>query len=195
MFLLFIDVCFVCIHCHGCLFLFIYVWLLGSLLLRAALLWQWRVGTARQLQRAGFSLWWALQLQSIEATDFSSCSIGAQDCGSQALEHAGFRSGGVGAVEVPGLQGCGLWAQLFCGRQNLTGPGIEPMFLALASGFLSTAPTGMFLKRPKSSCPRNIHSPSSSFNRLFFPVSQQKQLFLIIYNNCLFKKIKLYIKV
>ena len=29
MFLLFIDVCFVCIHCHVCLFLFIYVWLLG----------------------------------------------------------------------------------------------------------------------------------------------------------------------
>ena len=53
---------------------------------------------------------------------------GLRSCGSRALEH-GLRS--------PGAQ---TW--LLCGMVNLPGPGLEPVFPALAGGFLSTIPPG-----------------------------------------------------
>ena len=47
-------------------------------------------------------------------------------CGSQALESR--------------LSSCGAWAQLLCSMWYLPGPGLEPMSLALAGRFLTTAP-------------------------------------------------------
>ena len=49
-------------------------------------------------------------------------------CGSQALEHR--------------LSSCGVRAQLLCSMWVLPGPGIEPVSLALAGGFLTTVPPG-----------------------------------------------------
>ena len=40
------------------------------------------------------------------------------------------------------LSSCGAWAQLLWGMWNLPGPGIEPMYPALAGEFLSTVPPG-----------------------------------------------------
>ena len=45
-------------------------------------------------------------------------------------------------VVALGLSSCGMWALVACGRWNLPRPGIELMSLALAGGFLSTAPPG-----------------------------------------------------
>ena len=45
-----------------------------------------------------------------------------------------------------GFSSCGTWAQLLCGMWDLPGPGIEPVFPALAGGFLTTAPPGKSLK-------------------------------------------------
>ena len=55
--------------------------------------------------------------------------------------HAGFSSCGTRAPELR-LSSCGAWAQLLRGMWDLPGPGIEPMSLALAGGFLTTAPPG-----------------------------------------------------
>ena len=41
-----------------------------------------------------------------------------------------------------GLSSCGAWAQLLCGMEDLPGPGMEPVSLALAGGFLTTGPPG-----------------------------------------------------
>ena len=49
-------------------------------------------------------------------------------CGSRAVEHR--------------LSSCGSRTQLLCGMWNLCGPGLEPLFPALAGGFLTTAPPG-----------------------------------------------------
>ena len=40
------------------------------------------------------------------------------------------------------LSSCGTWAQLLHGMWNSPGPGIKPVSLALAGGFLSTVPLG-----------------------------------------------------
>ena len=40
------------------------------------------------------------------------------------------------------LSSCGAWAQLLWGMWNLPGPGIKPMYPALAGEFLSTVPPG-----------------------------------------------------
>ena len=40
---------------------------------------------------------------------------------------------------------CGAWAWLFLAMWDLPGPGIEPMFPALAGGFLTTGPPGKYL--------------------------------------------------
>ena len=72
---------------------------------------------------AGFSLRCLLLLWSTgsRCTGFSSC-------GSRALEHR--------------LSSCGTWAQLLHSMWDLPGPGLEPVSLALAGGFLTTAPPG-----------------------------------------------------
>ena len=53
---------------------------------------------------------------------------GLSSCGLRALEHR--------------LSSCGAWAQLRRGMWDLPAPGIEPVFPALAGGFLTTAPPG-----------------------------------------------------
>ena len=40
------------------------------------------------------------------------------------------------------LSSCGSRAQLLCGMWDLPGPGHEPVYPALAGGFLTTAPPG-----------------------------------------------------
>ena len=40
------------------------------------------------------------------------------------------------------LSGRGAWASLLCGMWNLPGPGIEPVYPALAGGLPSTVPPG-----------------------------------------------------
>ena len=89
-----------------------------------------------QLQRAGATL--CCGAQASHCSGFSCCRAWAVDtwalvvaarrlssCGSWALEHR--------------LSSCGTRAQLLCGMWDLPGPGIKPMCLALAGGFLTTA--------------------------------------------------------
>ena len=56
---------------------------------------------------------------------------GLSSCGSQALERR--------------LSSCGAWAQLLYGMWDPPGPGIKPVFPALAGGFSTTAPPGKSL--------------------------------------------------
>ena len=53
---------------------------------------------------------------------------GLSSCGSRDLERR--------------LSSCGAWALLLRGMWDLPGPGLEPVFPALAGGFLTTAPPG-----------------------------------------------------
>ena len=83
-----------------------------------------------------FSLQWPLLLWSTgsRCAGFNNCGMrasvvvarGLSSCGSQAPEHR--------------LSSCGTRAQLLRGMRDLPGPGLEPMSLALAGGFLATAP-------------------------------------------------------
>ena len=101
--------------------LFIYLFIfgcVGSLLLRTGFLQLWRVGATL-------------------------C------CGARASHCSGFSCCGVWAlgmlasvVVARGLSSCGTQAQLLCGMWDLPGPGIEPVSLALAGRFLTTAPPG-----------------------------------------------------
>ena len=75
---------------------------------------------------AGFSLRWLLLLWST-----GSRHAGLSSCGSQALEHR--------------LRSCDARAQLPHGMWDLPGPGLEPVFPALAGKFLTTAPPGKSL--------------------------------------------------
>ena len=64
---------------------------------------------------------WGEQQGHLLCKNFSNCS-------SRALEHE--------------VSNCGAGAQFPCSRWNPPGPGIEPMSLALAGGFLTTVPPG-----------------------------------------------------
>ena len=75
------------------------------------------------LRCSGFSLQWLLLLQSM-----GSRRAGFSSCGTRALECR--------------LSSCGAWAQLFHGTWDFPGAGLEPVFLALAGGFLTSAPPG-----------------------------------------------------
>ena len=78
------------------------------------------------LQCAGCSLWWLLLLRST-----GSRHVGFGSCGSRALECR--------------LSSYGARAQLFHSMWDLLGPGLEPVFPALAGGFSTTAPPGKSL--------------------------------------------------
>ena len=56
----------------------------------------------------------------------------------------GLSSCGSWALELR-LRSCGTWALLLCDMWDLPGPGLEPVFPALAGGFLTTAPPGKSL--------------------------------------------------
>ena len=60
--------------------------------------------------------------------------------GSVVVAH-GLSSCGLWALERR-LSSCGAQALLLCGMWDLPGPGLEPVSLALAGGFLTTAPPG-----------------------------------------------------
>ena len=105
---------------------FIYLFIfccVGSSLLHVGFLQLWRAGGYSSLQCAGFSLRWLLLLWST-----GSRGSGFSSCGSQALERR--------------LSSCGSWAQLLRDMWDLPRPGLEPMFPALAGGFLTTVPPG-----------------------------------------------------
>ena len=53
-------------------------------------------------------------------------------------------------VVVHGLSSCGARAYLLCGMWDLPGPGLEPVSLALAGRFLTTAPWLIFNNRFES---------------------------------------------
>ena len=77
-----------------------------------------------------------LQLQQARAT--LPCSEWASHCG-------GFSCCGAGGFGCTGFSSCGAQASLLRSTWNLPGPGIEPVFPALAGGFLSTVPVGKSL--------------------------------------------------
>ena len=96
---------------------------------------------------AGVSLWWLLLLRSLGS------------------RHVGFSSCGPWALECR-LSNCGAQALLLRCMWDLPGPGIEPLSLALAGGFLTTAPQG---------------SPVDFSFKLFFIVINFWKLFILIY--------------
>ena len=68
----------------------------------------------------------------------------ASCCRAQALGlQASVVAVGVGALECR-LSSCGAWAKLFHSMWHLPEPGMEPVSLALAGGFLTTGPQGKF---------------------------------------------------
>ena len=80
-------------------------------------------GGYSSLRCSGFSLQWLLLLQSTGS------------------RQAGFSSCGSRAVELR-LSSWGAQAWLLRGMWDLTGPGLEPVFPALAGGFLTMVPPG-----------------------------------------------------
>ena len=78
-------------------------------------------GSYSSLQCAGFSLWWLFLLRSTG----SRCT-GSSSCGPQALES----------------RLSSMWRTDLVAPWDLPGPGLEPVFPALAGGFLTTEPPG-----------------------------------------------------
>ena len=68
-------------------------------------------------------------------------SSGSSCCWAQVLGHAGVRSCSSQTLGHR-LSCCGTWASLLCSVWDPPRPGIEPMSLALASGFLTTGLPG-----------------------------------------------------
>ena len=119
------------IYIYKFIYLFIFILgCVGSLLLRAGFL---------QLQRAGATL--RCGAWASHCGGFSCCGTpalgswasvvlarGLSSCGSQALERR--------------LSSCGSRAQLLRGMWDLPRPGLKPLSPGLASGFLTTVPSG-----------------------------------------------------
>ena len=103
--------------------LFIYFWLCWVFITACSLS---LIAASRgysSLWYAGFSLQWLLLLPSTGS------------------RHTGFSSCGAKALELR-LSSCGVWAQLLCSMWDLPRPHIEPVFPALAGGFLTTGHQG-----------------------------------------------------
>ena len=85
---------------------------------------------------------WALGARAsvVAAGGLSSCDMRAVEC-------TGCSSCGARALECR-LSSCGARAQLLHGMWDLLGPGIKPVFPALAGRFLTTAPPGKSLPVP-----------------------------------------------
>ena len=103
--------------------LFIYFWLHWVFVAAHGLSLLAASGGYSSSQCMGFSLWWLLLLQST-----GSRCVGLSSCGSRALEHR--------------LSSCGTRAELLHGMWDVPGPGLEPVSLALAGGFVTTVPPG-----------------------------------------------------
>ena len=108
------------------IYLFIYFWLRWFFVAARGLSVVAASGGYSSLRCAGFSLRWLLLLRSMDSrcASFSSC-------GTRAVEHR--------------LSSCGAQAYLLCGMWYLPGPGLKPVFPALAGGFLTTVPPGKSL--------------------------------------------------
>ena len=87
---------------------------------------------------------WAL---GVRASVVAAC--GLSSCGSRALEHR--------------LSICGARALLLCGLWDLPGPGLEPVYPALAGGFSTTAPPGKPNSTPLSRLGSNFLSSAKLF--------------------------------
>ena len=74
------------------------------------------------------------------AVSFPAVEHRLQSAGSVAVAH-GLSSCGSRALERR-LSNCGTWAQLLCSMWDLLGPGLEPVFPALAGGLPTTVPPG-----------------------------------------------------
>ena len=91
----------------------------------------------------------------IAAWVFSICDVQASHCG-------GFSCGRVQALGQVGFSSCGMQSQFPHGTWDLLGQGIEPVFLALAGGLLTTGPPG------KSKV--ILDTPTSKFIFHYFPL-------------------------
>ena len=112
------------------IYLFIYLGCFGSSLLHVGFLQLWRAGPTRPCG-----------VRASHCGGFSCC--GALALGAQAsvvVVHR-LRICGLWALECR-LSSCGAQAQFLPGMWDLPRPGIEPVSLALAGGFLTTAPPG-----------------------------------------------------
>ena len=111
---------------------------------------------------------------------FSRCSEQGllSSCGMGASHRGGFSCCGAWALEC-GLSNCGTWAWLPHGTWKLPGPGIEPMFPALAGRFLTMGPPGkstlQFYIRDLR-IPR-VWYPRESWNQ--FPADTKGQLYCL----------------
>ena len=81
-----------------------------------------------------------LQLRRVGAT--LRCSARASHCGGFSCCKARAPGTRASVVVACGLSSCGSRAQLLRGMWALPGPGLEPMFPALAGGFLTPVPPG-----------------------------------------------------
>ena len=68
------------------------------------------------------------------------CNVRASHCGVFSGCRARAPGAQASAVVAHEISGCGAQAQLLHGMWNLPGPGMEPIFLTLVGGFLSTGP-------------------------------------------------------
>ena len=71
----------------------------------------------------------------------SCCRARAPGTQASVVVACGLSSCGLRALELR-LSSCGARAQLLRGMWDLPGPGLEPVSLALAGGFLTTTPPG-----------------------------------------------------
>ena len=78
---------------------------------------------------------------------FSCCGAPALGAQASVVVTCGLRSCGSWALERR-LSSCGAWALLLRGMRDLPGPGLEPVYPALAGRFLTTVPPG----KPPSRC-------------------------------------------
>ena len=92
-----------------------------------------------QLRRAGATL--RCSTRASHCGGFSCCRAGALGAWASVVVEHGLSSCGLWASERR-LSSCGTQAQLFCGMWDLPRPGLEPVFPALAGGFLTTVPPG-----------------------------------------------------
>ena len=79
--------------------------------------------------------------QASHCRGFSCCAAQALGARASVVVARGLISCGLPALECR-LSSCGARAQLLLGMWDLPGPGLEPMFPALAGRFLTTAPPG-----------------------------------------------------
>ena len=84
---------------------------------------------------------WLVSERGCRRTGFSGAARGLSGRGAQALGNTGFTTCSSQALEHR-LNSCGTQTWLLRSLWDLPRPGMEPMSLALAGGFLSTVPPG-----------------------------------------------------